>query len=91
MAPPCIVDGEAGELDGNEKEHLLTRSEDTGVGSDEQHDDERDELSRAGVLAFAVGAVGDSVFGGMFNGFITIYFNQVVGLSNSLIGMAIML
>ena len=42
-------------------------------------------------LAFGVGAVGDSVFGGMFNGFITIYFNQAVGLNNSLIGTAIML
>ena len=42
-------------------------------------------------LAFGIGAVGDSVFGGMFNGFITIYFNQAVGLNNSLIGTAIML
>ena len=42
-------------------------------------------------LAFGVGAVGDSVFGGMFNGFITIYFNQAIGLNNSLIGTAIML
>ena len=31
------------------------------------------------------------MFGGMFNGFITIYFNQAVGLNNSLIGTAIML
>ena len=42
-------------------------------------------------LAYAIGEMGEIVFLGMFNTFIVIYYNQVVGLSNSLIGIAIML
>ncbi len=42
-------------------------------------------------LAFGAGAVGEAVYLGLFNGFITIYYNQAVGLSNTLIGTAIML
>jgi len=42
-------------------------------------------------LAFGFGAVGDSAFHGLFNTFITIYYNQAIGLSNTLIGIAIML
>ncbi len=42
-------------------------------------------------LAYGVGAVGEQVFFGMFNTFITIYYNQALGLSNSLIGVAIMI
>lgn len=42
-------------------------------------------------LAYGIGAVGEQVFFGMFNTFITIYYNQALGLSNSLIGVAIMI
>lgn len=42
-------------------------------------------------LAFGVGATGEAVYFGLFNGFITIYYNQIIGLSNALIGTAIML
>ena len=48
-------------------------------------------ISPVGKLSFGVGAVGESVFLGLFGGFITIYYNQVIGLSNALIGTAIML
>ncbi|MEH6558835.1 MAG: MFS transporter [Oceanicoccus sp.] len=42
-------------------------------------------------FVFGLGAVGEMVYLGLFNGFITIYYNQVLGLSNTLIGIAIML
>lgn len=42
-------------------------------------------------LAYGIGEVGEVVFLGMFNTFIVIYYNQAIGLSNSLIGTAIML
>lgn len=42
-------------------------------------------------LAFGIGGMGELVFLGMFNTFITIYYNQALGLANSLIGVAIML
>lgn len=42
-------------------------------------------------LAFGVGAVGEAAYIGMFNTFITIYYNQAIGLSNTLIGVAVML
>jgi len=42
-------------------------------------------------LAYGIGAVGEQIFFGMFNTFITIYYNQALGLSNSLIGVAIMI
>lgn len=42
-------------------------------------------------FVFGIGAVGEVVYLGLFNGFITIYYNQVLGLSNTLIGVAIML
>ena len=42
-------------------------------------------------LAYGIGEVGEVVFLGMFNTFIVIYYNQARGLSNSLIGTAIML
>lgn len=48
-------------------------------------------ISLFGKLSFGVGSVGAAVFGGVFGGFITIYYNQVIGLSNSLIGIAVML
>jgi GPH family glycoside/pentoside/hexuronide:cation symporter len=41
--------------------------------------------------AYGIGEMGELVFLGMFNTFIVIYYNQGVGLSNSLIGTAIML
>lgn len=42
-------------------------------------------------LAYGIGEMGELVFLGMFNTFIVIYYNQGVGLSNTLIGAAIML
>ncbi|MEM8497962.1 MAG: MFS transporter [Pseudomonadota bacterium] len=48
-------------------------------------------LSVSVKLAFGVGAVAEAVFFGMFNAFVTIFYNQAIGLSNSLIGAAIML
>ncbi len=40
---------------------------------------------------FGSGAVGEAVYLGLFNTFITIYYNQAIGLTNTLIGTAIML
>jgi len=48
-------------------------------------------LSWATRFIFGFGAIGESVYLGLFNGFITIYYNQVLGLSNTLVGAAIML
>jgi len=48
-------------------------------------------ISLGGKAAFGVGAVGESVFLSLFGVFIMIYYNQAIGLSNSLIGLAIML
>ena len=48
-------------------------------------------ISLSGRMSFGVGATGEAVFLALFGGFITIYYNQVIGLSNSLIGIAIML
>ena len=42
-------------------------------------------------MAFGVGATGEAVYLGLFNTFITIYYNQVMELNNALIGIAIML
>ncbi len=42
-------------------------------------------------LTFGSGAIAEAVYNGMFNTFITIYYNQVIGLTNTLIGVAIML
>ncbi len=42
-------------------------------------------------LAFGVGAIGEAVFIGMSNTFIMIYYNQAIGLSNTLVGLALML
>lgn len=42
-------------------------------------------------IAFGVGACGETVYLGMFNTFIGIFYNQAIGLSNSLIGLAVML
>ena len=42
-------------------------------------------------IAYGIGEMGEVVFLGMFNTFIVIYYNQAVGLSNTLIGTAIML
>ncbi|MDB2645890.1 MFS transporter [Pseudomonadales bacterium] len=38
-----------------------------------------------------MGATGEAVYTGLFNTFVTIYYNQVVELNNALIGVAIML
>lgn len=48
-------------------------------------------LPRKTVVTFGSGAIGEAVYLALFNGFITIYYNQVLGLSNTLIGTAIML
>lgn len=42
-------------------------------------------------LAFGVGAIGEAAYLGIFNTFIGIFYNQGLGLSNSLIGTAILL
>ena len=42
-------------------------------------------------LAYGIGAVGELVFLGMFNTFIAIFYNQAIGLSNALIGTAVMI
>lgn len=42
-------------------------------------------------FTFGIGSVGEVVFLGMLNSFIGIFYNQAIGLSNSLIGTAIML
>ena len=42
-------------------------------------------------LAFGVGAVGEWVYLGMFNTFIGIFYNQALGLPNTLIGAAILI
>jgi Na+/melibiose symporter-like transporter len=52
---------------------------------------EEARISMPTILAFGTGAMGEAVYLGIFNGFITIYYNQVIGLSNVLIGTAIML
>ncbi|MBT5682787.1 MAG: sugar transporter, partial [Gammaproteobacteria bacterium] len=49
------------------------------------------KLSLGTKLAFGIGATGEAVYTGLFNTFITIYYNQVVELNNALIGVAIML
>lgn len=48
-------------------------------------------LSMGTKILFGTGAIGEAVYLGLFNTFITIYYNQAIGLSNSLIGIAIML
>ncbi|MEM8497972.1 MAG: MFS transporter [Pseudomonadota bacterium] len=48
-------------------------------------------LPTSAKFVFGVGAVGETVYLGLFNGFITIFYNQVLGLSNALVGTAIML
>jgi Na+/melibiose symporter-like transporter len=48
-------------------------------------------ISTPTILAFGAGAMGEAVYLGIFNGFITLYYNQIIGLSNALIGIAIML
>ena len=42
-------------------------------------------------VSYGIGELGELVFLGMFNTFIVIFYNQAIGLSNSLIGTAIML
>jgi len=49
------------------------------------------QLPFATKVAFGSGGIGEAVYLGLFNTFITLYYNQVVGLANSLIGTAIML
>ncbi|QLC25363.1 MFS transporter [Parasphingopyxis algicola] len=51
----------------------------------------RDILPFRTKVFFGVGAIGEIFYLGMFNTFIGIYYNQAIGLSNSLIGIAIML
>ena len=42
-------------------------------------------------LCFGIGAIGEALYFGMFIAFITIFYNQAIGLSNYLIGIATML
>lgn len=52
---------------------------------------ERHKLPMPTKLAFAIGSIGEVFFNGMFNTFIGIFYNQAMGLSNSLVGMAVMI
>ena len=52
--------------------------------------DIREKLPFLTKAAFGIGSVGEIVFYGMVNTFIAIFYNQALGLSNSLIGLAIM-
>jgi len=61
----------------------VNRGDETGQGDG--------AISLVGKLSFGVGATGEAVFLTVFSGFITIYYNQTIGLSNALIGTAIML
>lgn len=51
----------------------------------------QNKLSFGTKVLFGSGAVGEAVFLGLFNTFIQIFYNQAIGLSNTLIGAAIML
>ena len=42
-------------------------------------------------LCFGIGAVGEAIYFAIFIGFITIFYNQAIGLPNYLIGIATML
>lgn len=42
-------------------------------------------------LAFGIGASGEAIYLGLSNAFIVIFYNQVIGLNNALIGTAVML
>lgn len=50
-----------------------------------------DRLSIPTKLVFGIGACGEYVFLGMFNAFIAIFYNQAIGLSNTLVGLAVAL
>ncbi len=52
---------------------------------------ETERLTLGTKLAFGSGQVAESVYNSLFNTFVTIFYNQVIGLSNTLIGIAIML
>ncbi|MEM7079202.1 MAG: MFS transporter [Pseudomonadota bacterium] len=52
---------------------------------------EKTPLPLSSKLSFGAGAIGEAVYLGLFNTFITIFYNQAIGLSNTLIGVAIML
>lgn len=49
------------------------------------------KLSGWSKLFFGAGAIGEAIYLGLFNSFIQIFYNQAVGLSNTLIGAAIMI
>lgn len=73
----------------------------TGISTDKPRGASRPGASRPGAtrrplsaltkIAFGTGAIGELVYLGLFNTFIGIYYNQSIGLSNSLIGAAVML
>lgn len=50
-----------------------------------------DRLPLSTKLAFAVGSIGEVFYLGMFNTFIGIFYNQAMGLSNALVGTAVMI
>jgi GPH family glycoside/pentoside/hexuronide:cation symporter len=57
----------------------------------EEETPKNEQLSKFTRLCFASGAIGEAVYGAVFNAFIIIFYNQAIGLSNTLIGVAIML
>ncbi|MAI16269.1 MAG: sugar transporter, partial [Gammaproteobacteria bacterium] len=42
-------------------------------------------------VAFGIGASGEAIYLALSNAFIVIFYNQIIGLNNALIGLAIML
>lgn len=52
--------------------------------------DDGRELPLRTKLAFGIGSIGETVYLGMFNTFIAIFYNQALGLSNSLVGLAVL-
>jgi hypothetical protein len=56
----------------------------------EEETPENEKVSKFTRLCFASGAIGEAVYGAVFNAFIIIFYNQAIGLSNTLIGVAIM-
>lgn len=52
---------------------------------------DRVRLSFGTKLAYGSGQIGEAVYLGLFTSFTTLFYNQVIGLSNTLIAVAVML
>lgn len=60
------------------------------IRSDSTEAPEQGRLTLGTKLAFGSGQVAESVYNALFNTFVTIFYNQVIGLSNTLIGIALL-